>query len=434
MPSKSVSLKLSSNDPWSTNISQQAIEQIKDYIKNDYKTLDPIGKGSFAQVFGATRIKNSIEKPVAVRIVVTNNQTTFKQEKRSTKFFKNLKNTKSVKEKLQAFMSEDSADKPKPSAEGSKGTTVQKQKPEYYKYINVPKLKYEISFMSPDSSDEGEKAYGLVFESERADRDVWSNTPTDEYLQEHRKETTIPDDALKYLPKMISDIAQSLNVLHSAKKIHSDLKPDNILVKNDGTEKISFQLTDFGMCWTVKAFEKIDKEKVKIADEKEFESWIEEILTFFRGTKFSKRTQQNDYFAAPEKNDTRKLLTALRLKKRQKAYNLSKIDDFITDYNKVIDMLNTIGPKSDMFSFGKTIEVIAMALANSKGMYDRQWSYGSSLDEASKRYKGLAANKFTPRAGKTKDTQLKNLINKLTDDDITKRPSALQVLSDPYLK
>ena len=29
MPSKSVSLKLSSNDPWSTNISQQAIEQIK---------------------------------------------------------------------------------------------------------------------------------------------------------------------------------------------------------------------------------------------------------------------------------------------------------------------------------------------------------------------------------------------------------------------
>lgn len=414
MSIKTINLDLKSKESWDEGGFEEALEQAKNCIAKNYKNneLTLLGEGGFASVFKAVKVKSAKEKNVAVRIMVTDNPQVLKQEKRPDKFFKELKDKKFIKK---LFDPHDDAGK---------------QKPNYYAYINVPKLKYEINFTVPKECVPSGEAYGVVFESELADRDAW---PREEDMGED-----LINDSLKYLPRLIKHVAKALKTLHSQGKIHSDLKPNNILVKNNGTEKISFQLTDFGTSWKIKEFSKINKEQEKenIKTEEDFESWIKLKMEIFN--KLRKRSGQNEDFSAPEKTSALMKLFNLKRDADDGKYELKNIDKFISNYNELIDAINNIGPKSDIYSFGKTIQVIAVNRINMEDMYTYSESpcllsldYMSSLRNP-RTPSGLRP--FEPRPDNKKDAELEKLIIKMTDENPANRPSAKEILDDPYLK
>jgi len=69
--------------------------------------------------------------------------------------------------------------------------------------------------------------------------------PLDEYLSDHKHTGIEKDTALK----IIDDISQALSYAHQKNIVHSDFKPGNIFVTNDGTAKI----LDFGIARAVKS-------------------------------------------------------------------------------------------------------------------------------------------------------------------------------------
>lgn len=48
---------------------------------------------------------------------------------------------------------------------------------------------------------------------------------------------------------LISDLLQGMLALHSIGVIHSDIKPENVLIFGDEDEKICAKFSDFGFCW-----------------------------------------------------------------------------------------------------------------------------------------------------------------------------------------
>lgn len=378
-------------------------KKILDSISPDYKNLKIIGGGSFAQVYKAIRIKGSTKKPVAIRIVVTRDEKVFKHEKKPTSIFENLKNEEKALEAVRnMFETED-----KPESE------LPKKNPDYYNYISVPKLKYMVNatvtneYYYPPYDTDGPtfNVYGIVSESELADRDAWP-----ERNELGRKGL---EYSAEYIKKLILDVAKALKIWHQQRRIHNDLKPDNILIKNNGTQNISFQLTDFGVSWKIKEFPKIDPEKEKnnIETEKDFESWVKEKTKIF--DKLFKRSSQNLSFSAPEKIIAYETLSSLRHNIERNRYQLASIDNFIYDYNNLINKINVIDARSDIYSFGKIIEYIAIFELN---------------------HKDSISDNFTPRSGNKKDTELKKLIDKMMDEDPARRPTLNEILNDDYVK
>ncbi len=386
MDSKSLSLRLESGSSWEKGGSEEALGKIENEIKKDYKNdeLKPLSKGTFAKVYSAIRIKNDKEKPVAVRIVVTNKPKTFKQEKRPGEFFKKLKEeVRGIK------IEEPTLGKLALTSEGKNAG----QKPYYYDYINVPKLRYEVDFDSQLS----DRAWGLVFESELADRDAWPK----------KADSANKSSPLQYIPKLITDVAKALKLLHSKGKIHSDLKPNNILVKGNKPENISFQLTDFGMNWKIKEFEneKLDLKKIKetITTKEAFEKLLREKFKFYNN-KLAKRFVQNKFYQAPEKQDAFEIWDYVSDNMSIGMYAFESDDDveqFVENNNALIEAIEKIGPASDVYSLGKTVCQIA--------------------------------SEVSPQELKS-NTMLQNLVKKMLATDPENRPDLDEILNDVYVK
>ena len=118
--------------------------------------------------------------------------------------------------------------------------------------------------------------------------------------------------------------------------------------------------------------------------------------------KHIKRTLQHKEYIAPEKNEAFLAFNEID----NNAYNPKcDIDKFASSYNGVVEKLNKVKGKSDIFSLGRTISEIAEKIK-----------------------KSLKAS-----GNEEEDKKLESFIDKLTENDLDKRPTAQEALNDPYL-
>ena len=189
-------------------------------VLNDYTMIAMIGKGSFAKVKLAVETKTNTQ--VAIKIL---NRGKLKNTIMSSPRQKKVSNN------AHAAFEEEALQKEKDELNSAQAFV--KQEIDIMTRLRHPNLVRLRSVIDDDTSD---KFYMVL---EYMSGGTLCKTPRDTTVCEGFVTPEIPKIKSQFL-----DILHGLDFLHRRNVIHMDIKPDNILLGDEGTCK----LADFGVC------------------------------------------------------------------------------------------------------------------------------------------------------------------------------------------
>ena len=416
----------------------------------------PIGSGSYAKIYHALRKSKSTSgklKEKAVRIVVTQDRSTFSREKNPSEVFRKLKeefNELKDTKFMSAFRNEDD--------------DTWALKPDYYKYLSIPKLRHQFAFYKKSEWEANDKkfvglkpiGYMLVFDYDFEDGDIFTKIKEIAENKSAHSVKSVDDkevfDAHQFIKNYARSVLNAIAKLHSLKKIHNDIKPGNILCsQNKSTGEFTFKLTDYGLMCEHRTFKTYCEGEIRKTyddlsllnkyNKKAFKEKAKELTKRIQTSfnEFTRRCSQDTRYMSPEKSETYTLLVNFKkdvesqfgeLKKGRVNFWLDWLGrKYFPEYNNIVDHINHISYPTDIYSFGQTLQVISSFIIN----FEPQKQI-SVADMNKAAITNAPSTFFSPRSGNKEDQLLKKFINCLTDPNPDKRPKAIEALKDNYLK